>query len=246
MSLRFRIVLSCACALLFAMACYAYGERVREDARQAGADALARYGGEVARLVVADEALEPGDVVSEMNASERDWASTLAPDGALTSFDDAAGRQVTAPVAKGMPLCEVMFREDGGAVEVPSGHVALTLPVSDKLGIANGVSAGTRVEAYQVDDAGSAPIASDMQVLSSTASQGGIGQPQVTLAVLPDDVAAILSASSTGDLRLVLPAEGVTTGGGASDAPQEVAMSPSDDAAAQADAGGASGEGSSS
>ena len=62
MSRRFRLVISGAFALLAIVLCAAYAQHVREEAESVRADALARYGGEVVSLVVADDAIEEGDV----------------------------------------------------------------------------------------------------------------------------------------------------------------------------------------
>jgi pilus assembly protein CpaB len=55
-------------------------------------------------------------------------------------------------------------------------------------------------------------------VLSELGSTTGIiASQQVTIAVLPNDVTAVLAASASGALRLVIPADDVEVGG---DAPQ--------------------------
>jgi pilus assembly protein CpaB len=51
-------------------------------------------------------------------------------------------------------------------------------------------------------------------VLSELGTTSGIvATQQVTIAVLPDDVAAVLGASASGDLRLVMPADDVEADG---------------------------------
>lgn len=225
MSVRFRILLSSACAVLAVLACLAYAEQVRAEEEQVRAEALERFGGEVTKLVVASHPLEVGDVVSERTVSERDWIADLAPDGAITSLDDAIGREVRVPVASGAPLTELTFRDETVLAEVPAGHVAVSVPVTDKLGIARGVTRGARVSAYAVGEGEPRLIATDVQVLSELASTTGIvATQQVTIAVLPEDVADVLGASATGDLRLVIPADDVETVGdaGNTEPPSEV------------------------
>jgi pilus assembly protein CpaB len=218
MSGRFRIVLSLAFALLGVVSCLAYADSVRSEAERVRSDAIARFGGEVASLVVANRALEAGDVVTESDVSVRDWVSDLAPSGALTSLDDVVGRQVSVPVAEGAPLTELNFRDESVLAEVPAGHVAVSVPVTEKLGISRGVTRGARLSAYAVSDEGPRLIASDIEVLSELGSTTGIvASQQVTIAVLPNDVTAVLAASASGALRLVIPADDVEVGG---DAPQ--------------------------
>ncbi len=210
MSTRFRIVLSAAFALLGVVSCLAYANAVRNEAERVRSDAIARFGGEVARLVVAEQALEVGDVITERNVRVRDWVTDLAPAGALVSLEDALGREVRVPVAEGAPLTELNFRDEATLAEVPAGHVAVSVPVTDKLGISRGVTRGAHVSAYAVSQESTRLIANDIEVLSEVGSSSGIvASQQVTIAVLPDDVAEVLGASATGDLRLVMPANDV-------------------------------------
>lgn len=211
MSLRFRIALSAAFALLGVVSCLTYADSIRAEAERVRSDAIARFGGEVAQLVVAEQTLEAGDVVTEHNVSLREWVSDLAPSGALVSLDDVVGRVVSVPVAKGAPLTELNFRDETVLSEVPSGHVAVSIPVTDKLGIARGVTRGARVSAYAVSQDAPRLIATDIEVLSELAAGSAVtGSQQITIAVLPDDVAEVLGASTSGDLRLVIPASDVS------------------------------------
>lgn len=234
MHARFRIALSAAFALLGVMSCLAYADTVRRDAERVRSDAIARFGGEVAQIVVADQALEAGDVVSESNASVREWVADLAPSGAITSLEDVAGREVSVPAAQGAPLTELNFRDEQAISEVPAGHVALGVPVTDKLGISRGVTRGARVSAYAVSEGGPHLIAADVEVLSELGpSTGMVASQQVTIAVLPDDVPAVLGASASGDLRLVIPADDVEMAGGegtGEGAPAEVTLDEGDGA----------------
>ncbi len=215
MSGRFRIVLSLAFALLGVVSCLAYADSVRSEAERVRSDAIARFGGEVAELVVADRPLEAGDVVTEHDVNVRDWVSDLAPSGALTDLDDVVGRQVSVPVAEGAPLTELNFRDESVLAEVPAGHVAVSVPVTEKLGISRGVTRGARLSAYAVSDEGPRLIAGDIEVLSELGTTTGIvASQQVTIAVLPNDVTAVLSASASGELRLVIPADDVEVSDG--------------------------------
>ena len=212
MSGRFRLVLAAAFGLLGAMTCLAYAESVRDEAERVRSDALARFGGEVAQLVVAERTLEAGDVVTEGTVSVRDWVSDLAPAGAIVDLEEVMGRELTVPAAQGAPLTELNFRDELTLSDVPAGRVAVSVPVTDKLGIARGVTRGAHVSAYAVEDAQPRLIATGVEVLSELGSQTAIGAAaQLTIAVLPDEVPDVLAASARGDLRLVIPADDVTT-----------------------------------
>lgn len=206
MSLRFRVVLSSACALLAVMACLAYASGVREEAERVRAEVLERYGGEVVTLVVASTRLEPGDVVSQSNVSTREWVADLAPEGAVVSLADALGREVGVATEKGAPLTQLTFRSSSDLADVPDGHVALSIPLTDKLGVPRGIGQGATLVAYAVTNEGTRLVSGEMTVLAAPVATALGSGGQLTLSLLPDDVAAVLTASASGDLRLVMPA----------------------------------------
>lgn len=246
MSLRFRIVFSGACAALAVMLCVLCADHAREEAEAARSEALERYGGETVTLVVASEGMEAGDVVGAADVSERDWVSDLAPEDAMTSLDDVVGRQLTVPVAAGAPLTGLNFREGEAMADIPSGHVAVSVPVTDKLGLSGSVASGSRVVAYEVGESASRLLTADVTVLCVPSDSGSVvRETQVSVAVPPDDVSAILTASASGDLRLVQPADDVeSVGDGDVAAPGDVAEadgSQAEEDGAQAEEGQATG-----
>lgn len=212
MSTRFRVVLSAACALLGVMSCLAYASSVRDEAQRVRSDVLERFGGELTQLVVADQTIEAGEVITERNVRVRDWVSDLAPVDAVMSLDEVLGKEVRVPVAKGVPITSLAFREESEVSEVPSGRVAVSVPVTDKLGLSRGVTRGAKVSAYAVSSDGPYLLAADIEVLSELAASTGMAATQqITIAVLPENVADVLGASASGELRLVIPANDVET-----------------------------------
>lgn len=215
MSLRFRVVFALSCAVLTLLAFTSYAGQVRAEAEKVRSDAIARYGGEVVSLVVTNRQIEAGETVSSSDVSKRDWVSDLAPDGALTSADDVVGKKLTVAAAKGSPVTRLNLREDGEGIEVPPGHISIGVAVGDRVGLAPDTLSGTRVVAYSTTEKGTTLLASNIVVLSLGKSGSG-ALTGANLAVMPDDVAKVLSASAAGDLRLVVPADDVTelpTGG---------------------------------
>lgn len=236
---RFRIVVSGACALLAAALCLAYGQQVREEARRERTAALERYGGEVVTLVVAARGIEAGETVDRTNVSEREWLVDLAPAEALTSLDEAMGAEVSVPVAEGVPLTALNFRDDAKSVEVPADRVALTVPIEDDLGVPPGTGAGDELAAYEVSDGSVRLLVSELRVLSAPqAGTGALSGGSLTVAVAPDDVPPVLAASEEGSLRLALP-------GSAAIAEQQVAPTqvPAEEAPQGAQAGDGAGPG---
>ena len=198
MTRRMRLVVAGTCALIAALLCVAYGQSVQAEAEQVRAEALERYGGEVVTLVVASEGLEAGDVVDRLNVTEQDWLADLVPEGAILSLDDVLGAEITVPVAAGAPLTSLNFRDDEDAVEVPSGCVAVTVSVTQNLGLPSATAAGTRLAAYEVEDSGVSLISDDLLVLRSTMDTSVGSRGEVTLAVGAESVASVLAASAEG------------------------------------------------
>lgn len=232
MSRRTRLIAAVLCSLAALGACLLYGREVKAEAERVRTDALARYGGEVVSLVVATRTLESGDVVDAGSVSVREWLSDLAPAQAITRVEDVLGRQVTVPLAQGLPLTQLNFRDGTSGLDVPAGFVALSLPLTDKLGLSRSISAGTRVVAYAVGSNGTVMLTGSALVLASPVEATSFSQTQsILLAVHPDDVSAVLGASARGDLRLVVPAEDVEF------AETELAVAPTDVPAEADDSG---------
>lgn len=213
MTRRVRIALSTACAVLSVALFAAYANHVRGEADRVRLEALERYGGEVVTLAVARVALEPGDVVTSSNVTMSEWLIDLAPEGAVTSFDEVVGREVGVPLSKGAPLTEVTFRSASEMAEVPAGCVAVTIPITDKLGVPRTVATGATLAAYEVTAEGSSLISGNMCVLASPGAVNSMTAGlQLTVAVPADDVERVLTAAATSDLRLVMPAKDAQEG----------------------------------
>lgn len=219
MSKRLRIAVSMVCAVLAATVCLAYTTHVREEADRTRTEAMRRYGGEVVSLVAAVRAIEAGEVVTMADVETRDWLSSLAPEGAQTNIDDVLGREVSVPVSAGAPLTELNFRDPETMAEIPSGHVAVAVPITEKLGVTTGISVGTHVVTYRATDGSAELIGGDATVLA-VPSGSSVSRGSLTIAVTAADVPAVLAASASGDLRIVVPADDVKklAEGGASQA----------------------------
>jgi len=187
-----------------------YVGHIRAGMEQERSDTLRRYGGEMVTLVVARRTIEPGEVLSLSDLEMRDWISSLAPEGAVLDLDDAIGKEISVPLAKNAPLTDLNFRDMSELSDIPSGHVAVSVPITDKLGVPTGVEVGARVVAYRAKEGASDLICGNAIVLASpNASAASLARGTLTIAVSAEDVPAVLSASTSGDLRLVVPADDV-------------------------------------
>lgn len=192
------------------LVCMLYVGHIRAGMEQERSDTLKRYGGEMVTLVVARRTIEPGEVLSLSDLEMRDWISSLAPEGAVLDLNDAIGKEISVPLAKNAPLTDLNFRDMSQLSDIPSGHVAVSVPITEKLGVPAGIEVGARVVAYRAKEGASELICGNAIVLASpSASSSSLARGTLTIAVRAEDVPAVLSASTSGDLRLVVPAEDV-------------------------------------
>lgn len=209
MSRRMRLLVSLVLAASAVVVCLWYAGRVQAEAQRVRREAVERYGGEVVSLVVAARTIEAGETVASADVEVREWLSSLAPLGAKTGLGDVVGREVTVPVSLGVPLTDLNFRDVAEYAEVPAGHVAVSVPVSDKLGVGPGIATGTHLVAYRVKEDAAEVACADATVLVAPSAAALSGRGTLVLAVGASDVAEVLSASTDGDLRLVVPADDV-------------------------------------
>ncbi|MDY4522095.1 MAG: Flp pilus assembly protein CpaB [Atopobium sp.] len=210
MSLKFRIVFSVACAVLVGILFLSYAQSVKAQAQAMRSEVLSKYGGEIAQVAVATNTIEAGKVIDSSDIQMRDWVAELVPQGAITDANSIIGKTLTVPICAGAPLSEFNFREAGSGIEVPKGMVAISIPLSDKIGISAATLPGTSVAAYATNDSGTSLISANVLILASGSKQQSQSSV-LTLAVPVADVEKILSISATGQLRLVVPAEDVSS-----------------------------------
>ena len=215
MSFKYRIALSIACAVLAALIFLSYGDHIRADAEQVRSEAIARYGGEIVSIVVSNRTLEAGETISAADVTQCDWVADLVPEGAFTNLDEVIGKGVTVPIAKGAPVCDLNFRTNDEQLEVPQGMVAVSVPLTDRTGVPVEVVAGSNVIAYATSDEGTTLVTEDVVVLSMPESSSIGAAATLTLAVSPDAVPVVLTASAEGTLRIVVPADDVDNTAGA-------------------------------
>lgn len=211
MNKRFRLIMAGACACLALLCVLAYGNAVRAEAQAEKTEAMAKYGGEVTKVVVATSTLEPGDNVNASKAEEKEWLVELIPEGAFNSLTELDGKTLGTPVAKGSPICSVNIRGNDDGMEVPSGKVAIAVPLNERIGITSSVEIGSNLAAYKVSEGRTYLLSSNVVVLSVPTTSSSTNKGAITIAVPLADVADIMSAASDSSLRLVRPADDISS-----------------------------------
>ena len=137
----------------------------------------------------------------------RDWASDLAPEGALTNLDEVLGKVVQAPLAQNTPLVSLMFDKNERDVQIPDGYVAISISSSERQNLSAYCTRGTHLIAFDTKGKKSQCISRDIMVLSENTHDKIYAQDtSLLLAVRPRDVEALLYAQSNQSLRFVLAA----------------------------------------
>lgn len=205
MTKKTRILISVLSALLASFCFFAYVQSVRAEAEKSRAEAIQKYGGELTSILVATKQIEPGETLSTSNTQVKSWISDLIPEGAITNPESVMGRTVSSVIGVGMPVVSLHLRSATSQISIPENLVGLTISHGEKYGLAERLSAGTKLAAYEVTDSLITCIASDIAVLSDDTEGALYSSSSVTLGLTPEQVPAVLSAYARGTLRFTLP-----------------------------------------
>lgn len=205
MTKKTRILISVLSALLASFCFFAYVQSVRAEAEKSRAEAMQKYGGELTSILVATKQIEPGETLSSSNTQVKSWISDLIPEGAITDPESVMGRTVSSVIGVGMPVVSLHLRSVASQITIPENLIGLTISHGEKYGLAERLSAGTKLAAYEVTDSLITCIASDISVLSDDTEGTLYTSSSVTLGLTPEQVPAVLSAYARGTLRFTLP-----------------------------------------
>ena len=205
MTKKIRILISVLSALLASFCFFAYVQSVRAEAEKSRAEAIQKYGGELTSILVATKQIEPGETLSSSNTQVKSWISDMIPEGAITNPESVMGRTVSSVIGVGMPVVSLHLRSVASQITIPENLIGLTISHGEKYGLAERLSAGTKLAAYEVTDSLITCIASDISVLSDDTEGTLYTSSSVTLGLTPEQVPAVLSAYARGTLRFTLP-----------------------------------------
>ena len=205
MTKKTRILISVLSALLASFCFFAYVQSVRAEVEKSRAEAIQKYGGELTSILVATKQIEPGETLSSSNTQIKSWISDLIPEGAITNPESVMGRTVSSVIGVGMPVVSLHLRSVASQITIPENLIGLTISHGEKYGLAERLSAGTKLAAYEVTDSLITCIASDISVLSDDTEGTSYTSSSVTLGLTPEQVPAVLSAYARGTLRFTLP-----------------------------------------
>ena len=203
-TLIFGIVSGVVCVL----AVLVFMQSVQSAAEASRKEALTRFGGEQIEVCVAQRYIAAGEKIDASNTTTKLWVADLAPEGAVHSFSDVAGKEVSSSVLAGEVISDKRFENSQVTIEIPEGLCAISVPAKDVQTVGGSLSAGMRVDLYATGTSTDL-LDEDVLVLTTNVeeSQGKSGDSVswVTLALDPDSVQEVITASQKLELYFALP-----------------------------------------
>lgn len=225
-----------SCGLICAACVALFMWSVQGQADAARAEVLARYGGEQVEVCVALRDIAAGERLDASSIETKLWVADLLPEGAISEVGSVVGRTATASILKGEVISERRFEATQSAFDIPAGKEAVSVPAKAVQAVGGAIGTGMNVDVYSSGNSETSLIAEGVLVLDVSVGDSGSfvsgDSGWLTLAVSPESVEQLISASNKTSLYFVLP-------GGADDAAADRAIEETaSEGAADADADG--------
>ena len=216
MKQRRMTILAIACGALCALCVAAFLMSVQGEADAARAEALARYGGEQVEACVATRDIAAGERVDSSAVDTKLWIADLLPEGAASEPSSVVGRTATSTILKGEVILEKRFSEVQGALDIPKGLEAVSVPARTVQAVGGAIRPGMSVDVYSSGSSGTTPLARNVLVLATSVGESGsltsTDSGWITLAIDPEKVEEIIAASSKTNLHFALPGDESSAG----------------------------------
>lgn len=204
MKKHWSLILSIGCGLACACAIGLFLQHIEQVSNEQRAQAMERYGGEQAQVIVATCDINPGDEITPANSESTTWLVDMLPDGAVYERSQITGQRATTIIKSGEVLNLSRFDEpEEEETAIPPGMCGVGVEVQDSQTATSALEKGSTVDVYAVSKDKVERLCVHAPVISSENSSGH--SYWVTLAVKPDQVKEVLSTSKNASLYLVLP-----------------------------------------
>ncbi|MDO5335410.1 MAG: Flp pilus assembly protein CpaB [Coriobacteriia bacterium] len=207
-----------ACGILCAICLFAYMSLLQRQAEADRLRVMEQYGGEQVDALVATKDILPGETLDASNTKLQTWVSNLLPDQAITKTEGTWDEKTTSLILSGEVVSSKRFAGASTKVEIPEGHVALSVPAKDVQTVGGSLSPGNRVDVYAVGTSTS-QIGENVLVLATSALSADETTKTkiewVTLAVKPESAQEYIAASEGLEIYFALPFSGVDDSGAA-------------------------------
>lgn len=202
------IAIGLACGLACALCVGLYVTQVDENAAEAQAEMLAKYGGDQIDVCVAKRDILAGETILDGDVETRTWIATLLPANAVLDKKEAVGKQVGSSILAGEVISSARFGFDSAEIDVPAGLVAVSVPTREVQAVGGALAPGMTTDVYAVGPSSTSRLAASVQVLATSMtpeSSSGSASAWVTLAVKPAIVQELVTASENLQIYFALP-----------------------------------------
>ena len=206
------MIVAIACGVLCAACVALFMVSVRGEADAARAEALARYGGEQVEAYIATRDIAAGERVDLSAVETKLWIADLLPEQAVRNTADVVGKVATSSIFKGEVITAGRFQVGKGAIDVPAGKQAVSVPSKAVQAVGGAIQAGMTVDVYSTGGSATTALATGVTVLDTSLSSSGTLSGDggwITLAVEPEKAQEFIAASNKTTLYFTLPGESV-------------------------------------
>lgn len=205
-----QLLTGAVCALLAVVAVFAYTATVSSEAATKRQAAITRYGGEETQVMVAMEDIGAGTAFGTGNVMQQSWLVDLLPcTEVAVNLEQLMGLVAEQDIKEGEPIVMARVGDGSSRISVPAGLQAVSVASDDVLAVGGSVQEGSFVDVYVETGEGRIVLLGQQILVLETSAVVDPGTTNaitwVTLAVTPESVSELLSASCKGTIHLVLP-----------------------------------------
>lgn len=209
-SLQKQLAVGIACAVVAVAAVFAYTATVSSEAAVKRQAAIEKYGGEQTQVLVAAQDILTGTVFEADSVKQSTWLVDLLPESDVAcQTDQVEGLIAQADIKKGEPIVLSRVGDGNARINVPNGLEAVSVSSDDVLAVGGSVQTGSFVDVYVETSKGKVVLLGKRILVLETSAVVDAKSSQaitwVTLAVTPESVSELLTASCKGTIHLVLP-----------------------------------------
>lgn len=204
------LIAACICGVLCATCVALHTGSVQAEATAAETEMLSKYGGDQVQVCVARHDIAAGQTISESDVEERTWVASLLPDNAITTRQDAVGKQLGSTILAGEVISSSRFGFSSSGIDVPEGMYAVSLPAKEVQAVGGALEPGLKTDVFAIGSSGTVKLASSALVLATSASLDSgrtSSDAWVTLAVEPSRVQEMVQAADAQTLYFALPSD---------------------------------------
>ncbi len=193
--------------LLAALCAICFLTSVKSESAAQQKQLAEKFGGSQTEVCVAKRDIAAGETLKDTDVEVKQWVSSLLPENVATSKKDCVGKQLGSSILKGEVVCSARFQSQDSSISVPSGMVAVSIPLDDTSSVGGTLKVNQKVDIYATGSSTTSKICSNVQILETSNSDKSVDSETkwVTVAVEKDSAQEVVSAAQKLKLYVVLP-----------------------------------------